>query len=170
MNWEVIAALAELLGAIGVILTLVYLAFQIRQNTRAIKGQTLSNVTQNVFTELVPFVGENIGPIWLKAITDPDQLTNEENGQLDAWMIGSFQSRQNEFTQYKLGALDESVWKSMHRPIEENLGNPYGRKWWRELGRPRLMPEFVEFVEGLNWHEKDTKVFYQDNLTSENDT
>ncbi len=35
MNWDAIGAIAELLGAIGVILTLVYLATQIRQNTES---------------------------------------------------------------------------------------------------------------------------------------
>ena len=161
MNWDAIGAIAELLGAVGVIVTLGYLASQIRQNTRAIKGQTLGNVTQNVFTELAPVVGENIGSIWLKAIENPNQLSNEEHSQLDAWMIGSFHARQNEFIQYKLGVLDESVWRSLHRPIEENLGHEYGRRWWKELGRQRLLPEFVEFVEGLDWDKKDTLVHYQ---------
>ena len=33
MNWEAIGAIGELAGAIGVIVTLVYLAIQIRQNS-----------------------------------------------------------------------------------------------------------------------------------------
>ena len=36
MNWEAIAAIGEAVGALGVILTLVYLAVQIRQNTNSI--------------------------------------------------------------------------------------------------------------------------------------
>ena len=36
MSWNAIGALAELFGAVGVILTLVFLAMQIRQNTRAV--------------------------------------------------------------------------------------------------------------------------------------
>ena len=46
MNWEAIGAVAELLAAIGVIVSLVYLASQIRhsreqmrQNTRAVEAQ-----------------------------------------------------------------------------------------------------------------------------------
>ena len=38
MNWESISALAELLGAIGVIASLLYVAAQIRQNTRATRA------------------------------------------------------------------------------------------------------------------------------------
>jgi hypothetical protein len=38
LNWEAIGALAELVGAIGVIASLAYLASQIRQNTHAMRG------------------------------------------------------------------------------------------------------------------------------------
>ena len=40
MSWDAIAAIAEGLGAIGVIATVIYLAFQIRQNTNSIQGST----------------------------------------------------------------------------------------------------------------------------------
>ncbi len=39
MNWDAIGAIAELLGAIGVIASLVYLARQMSQNTRASPGE-----------------------------------------------------------------------------------------------------------------------------------
>ncbi len=44
MNWDAIGAIAELLGAVGVIASLVYLAGQIRQNTRATRGATYQDL------------------------------------------------------------------------------------------------------------------------------
>ena len=43
MNWEATSGIAEVLGATGVIVTLVYLAIQIRQNSAAVR---LSNYWQ----------------------------------------------------------------------------------------------------------------------------
>ena len=40
MNWEAIGAIAEALGAIGVISTVVYIALQIRHNSEAVQGST----------------------------------------------------------------------------------------------------------------------------------
>ena len=40
MNWEAIGAVGEVLGALGVIATLSYLAVQIRQNTRTVRSAT----------------------------------------------------------------------------------------------------------------------------------
>ena len=37
MNWEAVGAIAELLGTFGVITTLIYLAIQIRSNTKSIR-------------------------------------------------------------------------------------------------------------------------------------
>ena len=39
MNWEAIGAIGEVMGALVVIVTLGYLAIQIRQNTRALRIQ-----------------------------------------------------------------------------------------------------------------------------------
>jgi hypothetical protein len=36
MNWEAIGAVGEIVGAIAVVVTVGYLAFQIRQNTRSV--------------------------------------------------------------------------------------------------------------------------------------
>lgn len=38
MNWEALGAIAGLLGAVGVIATLIYLSAQIRQNSNQLRG------------------------------------------------------------------------------------------------------------------------------------
>ena len=43
MNWEAIGAIAELVGGIGVIASLVYLATQIRQNTKWLRSTVLES-------------------------------------------------------------------------------------------------------------------------------
>jgi hypothetical protein len=42
MNWEALGAIGEIVGAIAVVLTLGYLALQIRQNTRLLRATALS--------------------------------------------------------------------------------------------------------------------------------
>ena len=39
MNWEALGAIAELLGALAVFLTLAYLTIQVRQNSKALDLQ-----------------------------------------------------------------------------------------------------------------------------------
>ena len=44
MEWEAIGAVAEIMGAIAVLITVGYLAVQIGQNTRALKTTALSSL------------------------------------------------------------------------------------------------------------------------------
>ena len=44
MNWEAISAIAGLLGAIGVIITLIYLSVQIKQNNKQLRGEATASV------------------------------------------------------------------------------------------------------------------------------
>ena len=45
MNWEAIGAIAELFGALGVIVTVGYLAVQIRQNSKLIASSLAESTT-----------------------------------------------------------------------------------------------------------------------------
>lgn len=38
MNWEIISAVSELVGAVAVIVSLIYLALQVKQNTRIMRA------------------------------------------------------------------------------------------------------------------------------------
>jgi len=60
MNWDAIGAIAELLGAIGVIASLVYLATQIRhgreqmsQNTRALQAGAYQQFEESVYRKVM---------------------------------------------------------------------------------------------------------------------
>ena len=44
MNWDAIGAVGEIVGALGVLVTLVYLATQIRDNTRSLQAGSLQSV------------------------------------------------------------------------------------------------------------------------------
>ena len=51
MNWEAIGAVGEILGALAVFASLIYLARQIRQNTQMMKStvrQQLAAVSQQI--------------------------------------------------------------------------------------------------------------------------
>ncbi|MFT4799239.1 hypothetical protein [Congregibacter sp.] len=43
-NWDIVGAIAEVVGALGVLMTLAYLAIQIRDNTRSLQAASLESV------------------------------------------------------------------------------------------------------------------------------
>ena len=48
MNWEAIAAFGEVIGALAVVITLMYIARDIRQNSKSLSIATSSDLADNV--------------------------------------------------------------------------------------------------------------------------
>lgn len=121
-----LGALGEFLGAIGVIVTLVYLAIQIRQNTHALDAsqrlalaqtyQMRSDALQNM---LVHAASSAIGGIIYKVtqagypddIAALDTLTAEEWSRFRQWHIAQQAHWDNMHFQYQQGFLDEEYYQ-----------------------------------------------------------
>jgi len=93
MNWEAIGAIAELLGAIGVIVSLIYLATQIRhsreqmeQNTRAMRAATHQEFNHQLHeTMFNVLTAPGLSRVVQQGLIDLDQLD-----QGDAFASRSF--------------------------------------------------------------------------------
>lgn len=145
MNWEAIGAIGEVAGAIGVIATLLYLAAQIRQNTRAMRGATQDSITERKQYELR--WSSDIAGAWRKALANPAGLTEEESWQLTEWMTSAFVARQNEYFQFKQGLLDDEGWEASKKAIRFCLGMSWSRNWWKEFAPSGFTAPFVAVVE-----------------------
>jgi hypothetical protein len=147
VNWDAVSAYSELIGAVAVVVSLVYLALQIRQNTRAIRGSTLDAITAHMQEELR--WSSEMPEIFRKALEDPEELTFEESWRLSEFVTAAFTARQNEYHQYKQGLLDEDVWASVENIIRIFMGMAWVQNWWQEYGRKNLSESFVRKVESL---------------------
>ncbi len=76
MNWEALGAIGETVGALGVIGTLVYLAVQIRQNTKSLRASTYQAVLDSARSdnELV-LVHPHLERVYRVGRRDPTALT-----------------------------------------------------------------------------------------------
>jgi hypothetical protein len=133
MNWDAIGAIAELLGAIGVIASLVYLATQIRQsreqmveNTRALRAGTYQDFQRNV------------DEVFNRLIVDPENRRPYENA----------------LYQRRVGLLDEERWRVQLLALSSALLNPGVGQWWNAAGYRSYSPEFVALVEEILGEER----------------
>ena len=150
------AAIAEIIGALAVVVTLVYLAVQVRHskealdaNTKAIRGQAISDVTRNVQEHMHMVVqGQDMATALQKLASD-DSLDPHNALLMDFFLTAVFVARQNEYFQWKQGLLDESVFRSLHHIIFSVLETQGGQNWWQHEGQRLVAPEFVEFVDQI---------------------
>ena len=76
MDLSKLANLAEIFGTAAIVISLIYVAIQIRQNTRAMKLAAAQNVSQDLHVGLSFIIGDTeFARIHLDAMTDIDSLT-----------------------------------------------------------------------------------------------
>ncbi len=150
------AAIAEIIGALAVVVTLVYLAVQVRHskealdaNTKAIRGQAISDVTRNVQEHMHMVVQGQDMATALQKLASEDSLDPHNALLIDFFLTAVFVARQNEYFQWKQGLLDESVFRSLHHIIFSILETQGGQHWWQHEGRRLIAPEFAEFVNEI---------------------
>jgi hypothetical protein len=149
MNWDAIGAIGEVLGAIAVFATLIYLAVQIRQNTLAIKGQSIATATLISQGELQAFMNTSTGDAYHKSLESPESLTTHEITLLDAFNTMFVAGRENDFMQFQLGTMDERIWFRIKGGITAVLGTPWGKHWWNTVGKDFVSPDFGAVVENI---------------------
>ena len=153
MNWEAIGALAELAGAAGVVLTLIYLSVQLRQNTRAIQGSevayrsNLEMATNSRFFDLRRDLYSNpkLASIWTRGLVDPNALAKDEWYPFFNYFI-SWVFAMGE--QYRIQADLLVDRKEIFTPVFQELFRfPGARKAWN-TGHG-YDAEFTEFLNGI---------------------
>ena len=131
MNWEAIGALSEMIGAIAVVITLVYLAIQIRQNTRAIRLDTGHDVAEE-YRDIFALMAQNEGLAELvhKAAVDGAAITGAEKVRYYALNSNFIRAVENAYFQHNEQALDQKHWSGMKRMLADYAQLPAFREYW----------------------------------------
>ncbi|MDX1403718.1 MAG: hypothetical protein R3192_04235 [Woeseiaceae bacterium] len=156
-----LGALGELLGAIGVIITLAYLAVQIKQNTHSINenkrlalAQTYQMRADALQAMLVQAaISERLGPLIVKLtslgyptdLSSLDNISREERGIFRQWQIAQQTHWDNMFYQYQQGYIDPEYYENEFRVRVKRLA-PVWDKLKLTGGRPSFKAEIESIL------------------------
>ncbi len=103
MDRSKLADLSEILSSIAIVVTLVYLAIEIRQNTNALYAQSRQSVLTAAQTELFVTVEH---PELLLDVVQEEPLTPAEQVKIGAWLAAAMRAREFSWLQYRDGIID----------------------------------------------------------------
>ena len=147
MTLDQIVAISQAVAALGVILSLAFLAVQLRQNTMAVRSSSIQNLVQSLSdTAQVNVDNEYLVPIMIKASTDPHGLTEEERARLHFWFIMSIRRFEGVYFQRKLGLVDSAIIDGFERSHLSIIASKSGRAWWAQ-GKKIFNSGFVEYID-----------------------
>jgi len=147
MTLEDLGNIGDFLGAIGVIVTLVYLAIQIRQNSRMIKDNTIATLmTHSAEANRMP-QPDWYYPLWEKIQQGAD-LSKEEEAMASISMYGMITTHDAAYYQYYRGNLAEEAYSAFRGRLETLARLPYFRSFWTH-GSESFSEPFRKHVDEL---------------------
>ena len=132
MNIQDLGAIGEAVGAIAVVVTLLYLTAQIRQNNQLLRSGSRQALVTNDVTSLAANLQNS--DVFAKFVSD-QHLTPEEQLRISFMFSLDLRNREFEYFQYMNGLLDAETWKSYRQVVLINHSSALGRKWWNDVGQ-----------------------------------
>ena len=135
INWDAIGAISEALGALGVILTLVYLIRQIKQNTAATRSSAAASYSQASMS-IANLLSRDVetNSLFYGYQDDLVPLSMDEKRRAQAIVSVYLHAMEEAFDLYREGTLTEEKWKSRYRQIGWVTNRPGFREYWDEFG------------------------------------
>ena len=132
MNWDAIGAVGELLGALVVVVTLGYLAIQIRQNTAQQKREESVSI-QRGQNELLSQLGDPAMIRSLAITADQGRAAKpEDQSRAILWLVQYLNNFQIVYDLHHLGSLEEDRYKMWESYAISFIACKGLREWWDE--------------------------------------
>lgn len=154
MNWEAVGALGEVGGAVGVVVTLGYLAAQVRQNSANLRhnSESLRGATElenaRLAAEWNMEVAKDPELVELFIAVNRGGMTGQQLLRFH-FLIGSlFYRFDGLYRQKERGLLADDLWEAWDQVILNNLASAEARDWW-ENGLHPVSVTFRAHVDRL---------------------
>ncbi len=157
MNWDAIGAVAEVVGALGVILSLLYLAAQIRQGLTTAGDTATTEVIASVVVQFNAMAEESNRSSITRGLIDYRNLSGDEKLTFDSLMTSLLMIVSSSFMSNRANLLTDELFSGWSGYLQSRLF-PYSgmREWWDE-SRNVFIPEMQAWVDE-EFSKADTKL------------
>jgi len=147
MNWEAIGAVGEAVGAIAVVVTLAYLAMQIRRNTGATRAASHLAVIEALNQgNLAQARDAELAQIWVSGLKDRGVLTEVERQRFDSLCLAYFHVFDSLWYSAKVGTAERDLLLSEEKGFVYLMDSSGVYDWW-EANPYAFSPEFRNYME-----------------------
>jgi hypothetical protein len=135
--------IGETIGGIAVLATLVYLALQIRQNTRTMRAAAHHSANQlGVQINLALGTNPEVARVLMQGSAGVPELEPHQQLMFHLMMRANFSGAEAFFIQAREGLLEQDMWESRRRSMQGYLRQPGVRSWW-ERNREIFSEDFA---------------------------
>jgi hypothetical protein len=146
---QTLANIGEIIGAVTVVLSLIYLAVQIRQSTQAQRTENYSRALDRLAAMQSSMSQDDEFSLMISiGAVDTKKLTPGERVRFTWSMYEAFGAFEFMFHASKTDAIPEEVWRRWSAAVAWWLTFPGVQTWWTSRPTP-FTDSFTSFVESL---------------------
>lgn len=153
MNWDAIGAIGEIVGALATVLTLAYLALQIRQTRKTQDQQNLIATADLYQQRTAMVVNMNIGnfssPLaveTLRKIENGQPLAEDDMIYYETFLWNTFLYHENTQVQHELGLSPDGQWEQSLEVLGVLPNYPEFDRFWQRYS-VRFRPAFRTLMD-----------------------
>ena len=141
---------AEIIGAITIIASLIYVGRQVQQNTEMMQVNASQSFVElyNTYTNNLAS-DSDVADFWTRGIKDFDSLNDIEQARFSALAGQCTRMFESTYIQFRHGALDIDVWEGFKLAIQDVMSQPGIRKWWAHR-KHWHSARFVDLINDLH--------------------
>lgn len=144
------SSVAEILSSIAVLATLVFLVFELRQNTDAIRANTYQEMNAVISQANGIFLDNpEVSEFIARTASGEGKLDPHDAIRLRAFISSQYRHADNVYFQYQIGTISKRQMESLLHPIVLNFQRR-GRlrdEWLNGADRALLSPDLVTYLE-----------------------
>ena len=149
MNLEDINSISSIIGTLAIVLTLIILARDLRQNTKTLRAN-MAREAGNGIQAWYSAIGnnQNSAELWTKGMANPDNLSQAELLQFFFLIQSIFWIFQTNLYLSKEGSLDSAIETSISNVVLAVKDQPGFEVYWKQR-KDIFFPEFKEHIDKL---------------------
>jgi len=149
MDITTLAAWGEFLGGIAVVASLIYLASQIRQNSKLLRASTAAVTAQITFSASATIAQDaELARLSLEGNADRSSLSDIDRRRFDSIIHVQVKGNWQLFRFYRDGISSPQEWRACEREMAWSFQQPGQRQYWTEWSE-LFEEDFRVYVDGL---------------------
>ncbi len=163
VNWDAISAIGQLVGAIAVVISLIYLANQVRSNARETRLAAMRS-TLDFLNRFAQQIAEHadLAELRNRGFDDFESLERTDRARFGSYMHAIFRTVEDAYYQHLQGHLDPRSWRGIEVIVREINAHPGVQAWWRSHSQ-WFDEEFAKFINQQQQTAKPPRMFPEDN-------
>ena len=147
MNWDALGAIAELIGSIAVVITLIYLAVQLRYNSKSTRLAAAHGLA-STYTDTLSQISANpeLTELYFKGLLGDPRLTKTQRRQFDLLILQFVRNGDVHFHSFIEGTMSVELWEATEKGFVHLYSQPGGKASW-ERQRHLVSESFRNHVE-----------------------